>query len=114
MSYRDPWADPFGSGFQLSQALIAIGRGEWFGVGLGSSIQKLFYLPHAGNDFLIAVIGEELGAAGIFAVLALFVIVFWRAFTIAGRTLIRDTGLQVFSHRESDCCLVCKHSYISR
>lgn len=87
MSYRDPWADPFGSGFQLSQALIAIGRGEWFGVGLGSSIQKLFYLPHAGNDFLIAVIGEELGAAGIFAVLALFVIVFWRAFTIAGRTL---------------------------
>ena len=65
LSYRDPWADPFGSGFQLVQALIAIGRGEWFGVGLGSSIQKLFYLPHAGNDFLVTVIGEELGTVGI-------------------------------------------------
>lgn len=87
LSYRDPWADPFGSGFQLAQALIAIGRGEWFGVGLGSSIQKLFYLPHAGNDFLIAVIGEELGAVGIFAVLGLFVVVFWRAFVIARRAI---------------------------
>ena len=87
MSYRDPWADPFGSGFQLSQALIAIGRGEWFSAGLGSSIQKLFYLPHAGNDFLIAVIGEELGAVGIFAVLLLFVTIFWRAFVIASRAL---------------------------
>ncbi len=72
LSYRDPWADPFGSGFQLVQSLIAIGRGEWFGTGLGSSIQKLSYLPHAGNDFLIAIIGEELGAIGIFCVLSLF------------------------------------------
>lgn len=87
MSYRDPWADPFGSGFQLSQALIAIGRGEWFGIGLGSSIQKLFYLPHAGNDFLIAVIGEELGAAGIFSVLILFAVLLWRAFLVADRAL---------------------------
>ena len=70
LSYRDPWADPFGSGFQLVQSLIAIGRGEWFGIGLGSSIQKLSYLPHAGNDFLIAIIGEELGAIGIFCVLS--------------------------------------------
>ena len=87
LSYRDPWADPFGSGFQLAQALIAIGRGEWFGIGLGSSIQKLFYLPHAGNDFLIAVIGEELGAVGIFSVILLFGIILWRAFAIASRAL---------------------------
>ncbi|MBX2868157.1 MAG: putative lipid II flippase FtsW, partial [Acidiferrobacterales bacterium] len=87
MSYRDPWADPFGSGFQLVQALIAIGRGEWFGIGLGSSIQKLFYLPHAGNDFLIAVIGEELGAVGIFGVLILFGVILWRSFVIASRAL---------------------------
>jgi len=87
LSYRDPWADPFGSGFQLAQALIAIGRGEWFGIGLGSSIQKLFYLPHAGNDFLIAVIGEELGAVGIFSVLGLFALLLWRSFAIAGRAI---------------------------
>ena len=87
MSYRDPWADPFGSGFQLVQALIAIGRGEWFGAGLGSSIQKLFYLPHAGNDFLIAVIGEELGAVGIFAVIILFGVLLWRSFVIARRAI---------------------------
>ena len=82
-SFRDPWADPFGHGFQLIQALIAIGRGEWFGVGLGNSIQKLFYLPHAGNDFLIAIIGEELGAVGIFGVLMLFALLLFRAFAIA-------------------------------
>ncbi|MEM7193575.1 MAG: putative lipid II flippase FtsW [Pseudomonadota bacterium] len=89
MSYRDPWADPFGSGFQLAQALIAIGRGEWFGTGLGSSIQKLFYLPHAGNDFIIAVIAEELGAAGVLIVIALFCVLLWRAFVIADKALAR-------------------------
>lgn len=87
LSYRDPWSDPFGSGFQLIQALIAIGRGEWFGTGLGASIQKLFYLPHAGNDFLIAIIGEELGAVGIFAVLILFALFLWRVFVISRRAL---------------------------
>ncbi len=87
LSYRDPWADPFGSGFQLTQALIAIGRGEWFGAGLGSSIQKLFYLPHARNDFLIAVIGEELGAVGIFCVIGLFAVLLWRAFVVARRAI---------------------------
>ncbi len=85
LSYQDPWAVPFGSGFQLIQALIAIGRGEWFGVGLGNSIQKLFYLPHAGNDFLIAIIGEELGAVGIFGVLMLFMLLLFRGFAIARR-----------------------------
>jgi cell division protein FtsW len=87
LSYRDPWADPFGNGFQLIQALIAIGRGEWFGAGLGGSIQKLFYLPHAGNDFLIAIIGEELGAAGIFCVLAIYSLLLFRAFVIARKAL---------------------------
>ncbi len=90
LSYRDPWADPFGSGFQLAQALIAIGRGEWLGTGLGNSIQKLFYLPHAGNDFLIAVIGEELGAVAIFAVIGLFALILWRCFSIASRAF--DSG----------------------
>ncbi len=87
LSYRDPWADPFGTGFQLIQALIAIGRGEWFGAGLGGSIQKLFYLPHAGNDFLIAIIGEELGAMGIFTVLGLYSVFLYRVFYISRRAL---------------------------
>lgn len=92
LGYRDPWADPFDGGFQLVQALIAIGRGEWFGVGLGSSIQKLFYLPHADTDFLAAVIAEELGAVGIFAILILYILLLWRAFVIAGRAL--DQGFR--------------------
>ena len=89
ISYIDPWAAPNDGGFQLVQALIAIGRGEWFGAGLGSSIQKLFYLPHADTDFLIAVISEELGAVGVFAVLVLYAVLLWRAFVIAERALAR-------------------------
>lgn len=83
MSFRDPWADPFDSGFQLTQALIAVGRGEIFGVGLGASIQKLYYLPHANNDFILAVIGEELGLIGIIVVIALFGALLHRALVIA-------------------------------
>ena len=64
-AFLDPWADPFNSGFQLTQSLIAIGRGELFGVGLGSSVQKLFYLPEAHTDFVFAVLAEELGLAGV-------------------------------------------------
>lgn len=71
-SFLDPWADPFNEGFQLTQALIAVGRGEWFGVGLGASVQKLFYLPEAHTDFILAVIAEELGFFGVLLVLALF------------------------------------------
>jgi cell division protein FtsW len=71
-SFLDPWADPFNEGFQLTQALIAVGRGEWFGVGLGASVQKLFYLPEAHTDFILAVIAEELGFFGIMLVLGLF------------------------------------------
>jgi cell division protein FtsW len=84
-TFVDPWADPFGSGYQLTQALIAIGRGQWFGVGLGNSIQKLFYLPEAHTDFLFAVLAEELGMVGIVVVIGLFSWVTWRAFAIARR-----------------------------
>ena len=83
MSFMDPFSDPFNSGFQLVQALIAIGRGEWFGVGLGNSIQKLFYLPHAHNDFLLAVIGEELGFVGLAVLLFLFAMLISRIFRLA-------------------------------
>ena len=82
-SFLDPWADPFNTGFQLVQALIAFGRGEWFGVGLGASVQKLSYLPAAHTDFLIAVIAEELGLVGVLSVIALYAIIAWRAFVIA-------------------------------
>ena len=85
MSFMNPWSDPFDTGFQLVQALIAFGRGEWMGVGLGASIQKLYYLPHASNDFLLAVVAEELGLIGVCTVVALFAIVLWRAFAIARR-----------------------------
>jgi len=85
VSFLDPWADPYGSGYQLVQALIALGSGEWFGVGLGASVQKLFYLPEASNDFLVAVIGEELGLVGITVLMALYAVILWRAFRIADR-----------------------------
>ena len=86
-SFRDPWADPFNDGFQLTQALIAIGRGEWFGVGLGGSVQKLFYLPEAHTDFIFSVTAEELGFAGSFAIIALFAVFTWRAFNIGLRAI---------------------------
>lgn len=82
MAFMDPWGDPFAGGFQLTQALIAFGRGEWFGAGLGDGVQKLFYLPEAHTDFLLAVIGEELGLVGVVLVLGLFAIIVWRAFAI--------------------------------
>ena len=72
-AFLDPWSDPFGKGYQLSHSLIAFGRGEWFGVGLGASVEKLLYLPEAHTDFLLAVIAEELGFVGVARVLALFV-----------------------------------------
>ncbi len=87
LTYQDPWADPFNKGFQLTQALMAVGRGGWLGVGLGNSLQKLSYLPHADNDFLIAIIAEELGAIGVMLVMGLFVILLWRAFAIGSRAL---------------------------
>jgi cell division protein FtsW len=81
--YMDPWSDPFGRGYQLSHALIAFGRGEWLGVGLGASVEKLHYLPEAHTDFLLAVTAEELGFAGVLLVIVLFAWIVARAFAIA-------------------------------
>jgi len=89
VGFMDPWADPYGKGYQLSHALIAFGRGEWFGVGLGGSVEKLFYLPEAHTDFLLAVIAEELGFAGVVALLLLFTWIVLRAFAI-GRAAARQ------------------------
>lgn len=77
-AYTDPWADPYGSGFQLIQSLIAFGRGEWFGVGLGNSVQKLFYLPEAHTDFVFSIWAEETGFLGALALIGLFVALIWR------------------------------------
>ncbi len=90
-SFLDPWADPFNTGFQLVQALIAFGRGGWLGVGLGASVQKLFYLPAAHTDFVFAVMAEELGLFAVLAVMALFGIIVVRAFAIARQA--EDAGL---------------------
>ncbi len=82
IAFMDPWADPGGKGYQLSHALIAFGRGEWFGVGLGGSVEKLFYLPEAHTDFLFAVLAEELGFVGVATVVMLFAWLIMRAFAI--------------------------------
>ena len=85
--FMDPWSDPYGRGYQLSHALIAFGRGEWLGVGLGASVEKLHYLPEAHTDFLLAVIAEELGLVGVVLVIALFAWLVARAFAIARQAL---------------------------
>ena len=84
-SFMDPWADPFNSGYQLTNALMAVGRGEWFGVGLGASVQKLDYLPEAHTDFILAVIAEELGFVGVCLVIGLYALLAGRAFWIGLR-----------------------------
>jgi cell division protein FtsW len=96
LSFVNPWDDPLNSDFQLSQALIAFGRGEWSGVGLGSSIQKMFYLPEAHTDFLFSVIGEELGLAGTITVIALFMVIVWRAFVIGQMAELHGTRFSAF------------------
>lgn len=85
--FMDPWQDAFGKGYQLSHALIAFGRGEWFGVGLGASVEKLFYLPEAHTDFLLAVIAEELGFVGVCVVVLMFSLLIQRSFAI-GKTAL--------------------------
>jgi len=85
VGFMDPWADAYGRGYQLSHALIAFGRGEWLGVGLGASVEKLFYLPEAHTDFLLAVIAEELGFLGVAAIIAGFAWIVMRAFVIGRR-----------------------------
>ncbi len=94
ITFTDPWADQYGAGYQLTQALIAFGRGEWFGVGLGNSIQKQFYLPEAHTDFVFSVLAEELGLIGALATLALFVFVCVRGLYIG---LWAEKAKQFFS-----------------
>jgi len=86
-SFLDPWADQFGSGYQLVQSLIAFGRGDWFGAGLGNSVQKLSYLPEAHTDFVFAVFAEEFGFVGVLLVIALFTIIFLKSLSIGRRAL---------------------------
>ena len=90
IGFMDPWADPFGKGYQLSHALIAFGRGEWFGVGLGASVEKLLYLPEAHTDFLLAVIAEEIGFVGVVTVLGLFAWIVIRAFGIGKEAVANE------------------------
>ncbi len=85
LTFMDPWSDPYHTGFQLTQALIAIGRGEWFGVGLGNSVQKLFYLPEAHTDFIFSVFAEEQGLFASLGLIALFMFFIWRVFQIAAQ-----------------------------
>ncbi|WP_225444455.1 putative lipid II flippase FtsW [Pseudomarimonas arenosa] len=95
-SFMDPWKDPFNDGFQLTQALIAIGRGEWAGVGLGGSVQKLFYLPEAHTDFIFSVMAEELGFVGILGLLAMIGLLVWRAFRLGLRAVEMGRGFAGF------------------
>ncbi|WP_232522429.1 putative lipid II flippase FtsW [Marinimicrobium alkaliphilum] len=90
LSVSDPWADQFGSGYQLTQSLIAFGRGEWSGMGLGNSLQKLFFLPEAHTDFIFAIIAEEFGLLGALLVIVLFSVLIWRMFMIARESIRAD------------------------
>ncbi|MDH5353035.1 MAG: putative lipid II flippase FtsW [Gammaproteobacteria bacterium] len=87
-SFVDPWADPFNSGFQLTQSLIAIGNGGWFGAGLGGSVQKLFYLPEAHTDFLFAIFAEEFGLVGTVILIGIFALFSIRCFAIGRMSLL--------------------------
>ena len=94
--FLDPWADPFNSGFQLTQSLIAIGRGEWLGVGLGNSVQKLFYLPEAHTDFVFAVFAEEFGLLGSIFAVAVFLALLWRIYGIARRAVDAERFFEAY------------------
>ncbi len=93
-SFLDPWQDPYNTGFQLTQSLIAIGTGEWSGLGLGGSVQKLFYLPEAHTDFVFAVIAEEFGLAGSVVLIALFGVIAWRALAISRQAALLQRWYQ--------------------
>jgi cell division protein FtsW len=94
--FLDPWADPYDSGFQLTQSLIAIGRGEWIGVGLGDSVQKLFYLPEAHTDFVFAVFAEEFGLLGSVLLVTLFLALLWRIFRLALRAFNAERCFEAY------------------
>ncbi len=95
-SFTDPWADPFDTGFQLTQSLIAIGNGGWFGTGLGGSIQKLFYLPEAHTDFLFAIYAEEFGVAGTVILISLYALFTMRCFSIGKMALIAQQAFGAY------------------
>ena len=88
--FMDPWSDPYGKSYQLTHSLIAFGRGEWTGVGLGASVEKLFYLPEAHTDFLLAVIAEELGFVGVAIIIGLFGLLIHRAFAVGREAMMRE------------------------
>lgn len=94
--FTNPWEDPYGAGFQLTQSLIAIGSGKWSGAGLGNSVQKLFYLPEAHTDFVFAVIAEEFGLAGTLVLIALFATLVWQALRIAVRSAAAERLFQAY------------------
>lgn len=96
VSYLDPWADQFNTGYQLTQSLIAFGRGGWFGVGLGNSVQKAFYLPEAHTDFIFAILAEELGWVGVALVVALFCLLVERCFACARSAIQRQDWFAAF------------------
>ena len=86
-AFLDPWADPFGSGYQLTQSLMAYGRGDWFGQGLGNSLQKLSFLPEAHTDFIVAILAEELGYVGVMTLLLLIFILVFKAMRLGNKCL---------------------------
>jgi len=96
VTFLDPWAQQFGDGYQLTQSLIAFGRGEWFGVGLGNSVQKLFYLPEAHTDFVFAILAEEFGLVGVLVVMALFALMIARILIIARKAVQRQDWFSAY------------------
>lgn len=95
-AFLDPWADPYDKGYQLTNSLMAIGRGEWFGVGLGASLEKRFYLPEAHTDFILAVIGEEFGFVGILVLVCCYAWIVVRAFSIGKQARDLDLFFSAF------------------
>jgi cell division protein FtsW len=95
-TFINPWDDPFNSGFQLTQSLMAFGRGDWVGEGLGKSIQKLFYLPEAHTDFIFAIIAEELGMIGVIAIILLFLLLIFRILSLAKKSFLNDKIFEAF------------------
>ena len=112
MSFTDPWADQYGAGYQLTQSLIAFGRGHWLGVGLGNSVQKLFYLPEAHTDFVYAVMSEELGLLGNVALISGFILLGWRVFRVGHR--LEERGLLYHAYVVYGCAFVfCSQAFIN-
>lgn len=112
MTFTDPWAEQFGAGYQLTQSLIAFGRGHWFGVGLGNSVQKLFYLPEAHTDFVYAVMAEELGLLGNVSLILGFVFLGWRVFRLAHS--LETRGFLYHAYLVYGCAFIfCSQAFIN-